>query len=213
MRYYPVFLNLKGRLCVVIGGGSVAERKVRGLLRAGANIKVVSPGITKGLEELVRGGQIHYINRTYQREDIKDAFLVIAATADVDINKAVFNDARNIPVNVVDVPELCSFIVPSIVSRGALTIAISTSGVSPAMAKSIREELEELFPEEIEDFFQFLEEIRMKIKDSGLDSKTRESLFKEIGGRRVLRLLLQRGAKDAIDEIYDILNKRGIQCD
>ncbi len=213
MRYYPVFLNLRDRLCVVVGGGEVAERKVRGLLKAGAKVKVISPEITQGLEELVKEGRIEYISRAYRGEDLKDAFLVIAATSDMNVNRSVFNDAHNIPVNVVDVPELCSFIVPSIVSRGALTIAISTSGVSPAMAKSIRKELEDLFSEDIENFFELLEQIRTKIKECKLDSKIREALFKEIGSRRVLKVLLQRGIEDAKDEIYDILNKRGIKCD
>lgn len=213
MRYYPVFLNLKGRLCVVVGGGDVAERKVRGLLRAGARVRVVSPEITKGLEDLTKEGRIELIRRAYRSDDLKDAFLAIAATSDMDVNRSVFDDASDIPVNVVDVPELCSFIVPSVVSRGALTIAISTSGVSPAMAKSIREELEDIFPEDIDSFFKFLEQIRTEIKKSGLDKQSREALFKEIGSRRVLKRLLNRGVKDAIDEVYGILNKRGVRCD
>ncbi len=213
MRYYPVFLNLKGRLCVVIGGGDVAERKVRGLLRAGARVKVVSPELTEGLEELRNRGLIKHVKRAYQEDDIRDAFLVIAATSEMDVNRAVFKDARNVPVNVVDVPELCSFIVPSIVNRGDLTVAISTSGVSPALARSIREELEVFFPEETGEFLEFLKDIRSRIKQTVPDSTTREAVLKEIGSRRVLKLLLTEGVEVARQEVYGILNKRGIKCE
>lgn len=213
MRYYPVFLNLKGRLCVVIGGGDVAERKVRGLLRAGARVKVVSPELTEGLEELRNRGLIKHVKRAYQEDDIRDAFLVIAATSEMDVNRAVFKDARNVPVNVVDVPELCSFIVPSIVNRGDLTVAISTSGVSPALARSIREELEAFFPEETGEFLEFLKDIRSRIKQTVPDSTTREAVLKEIGSRRVLKLLLTEGVEVARQEVYGILNKRGIKCE
>ena len=213
MRYYPVFLNLKGRLCVVIGGGDVAERKVRGLLRAGARVKVVSPELTEGLEELRNRGLIKHVKRAYQEDDIRDAFLVIAATSEMDVNRAVFKDARNVPVNVVDVPELCSFIVPSIVNRGDLTLAVSTSGVSPALARSIREELEAFFPEETGEFLEFLKDIRSRIKQTVPDSTTREAVLKEIGSRRVLKLLLTEGVEVARQEVYGILNKRGIKCE
>ncbi len=213
MRYYPVFLNLKERLCVVVGGGDVAERKVRGLLRAGARVKVVSPELTEGLEELRNRGLIKHVKRAYQEDDIRDAFLVIAATSEMDVNRAVFKDARNVPVNVVDVPELCSFIVPSIVNRGDLTVAISTSGVSPALARSIREELEVFFPEETGEFLEFLKDIRSRIKQTVPDSTTREAVLKEIGSRRVLKLLLTEGVEVARQEVYGILNKRGIKCE
>ncbi len=194
---------------VVVGGGKVAERKVRGLLEAGARVRVISPELTEGLRRLVQKGKIEHIGRDYQRGDLEGAFLAIAATSDMEINRAVSADATSIPVNVVDVPELCSFIVPATVKRGELCIAVSTSGASPKMAGSIREELEEMFKEEVAEFFSLLKELRERLKETALEPSAREGLFKELGSRRVLRVLLDAGMDEARKEIKRVLSKWG----
>jgi len=139
-RYYPVFLDLKDRLCVVVGGGLVALRKVETLLGAGAQVRVVSPEIVPEIQDL---DGVELKLNAYESPDLAGACLVIAATDDEAVNLAVSRDAakRRIFCNVVDRPEECSFIVPSVVERGPIKIAISTGGVSPALAKRLRMEL------------------------------------------------------------------------
>lgn len=147
MPYYPAFLDLKGRKCVVVGGGRVAERKANSLVKAGGDVVVVSPALTAGLLRKKQKGSIRHVCRAYRGGDLKGAFLAFSATDSGEENERVANEARRrgIPVNVADKPALCSFIIPSVVNRGPLVIAISTSGASPAMAKAIRLELESLY--------------------------------------------------------------------
>ena len=179
LSYYPVLLNLKEEKCVVVGGGRVAERKVLSLLKAEASITVVSPKITKRLKKETSGGKIKHIARRYKKDDLKNAFLVIAATDANDINKKISADAPHL-VNVVDVPALCNFIVPSVVKRGPLTIAISTSGVSPSMSKIIRKELEKLYGTKFTEYLNSLKIIRAKAMEEIKNKKERERFLKKI---------------------------------
>lgn len=148
---YPVFIELHHRACVVVGGGSVAERKVQALLEAGADVTVVSPAITPVLQELARTGALQHVNRDREDGDLEGSFLVVAATGDAAVNRAVSAEARerNMLVNVVDVPELCNFFVPAVCRRGDLQIAVSTSGRAPALARAIGRRLEKLIPSAI----------------------------------------------------------------
>ncbi len=205
MRYYPVFLNLKDKRTIVIGGGDVAERKVLSLIRAGASVTVVSPTLTDKLSSLKDREVIEHIGREYREGDLEGAFLVIAATSDMKVNQKVFADAGNIPVNVVDVPDLCSFIVPSVVERGPLTIAVSTSGISPALSKTIRKELEDIYPEGLVEFLEHLSRIRDDLKRSGLPEDERTGILKSLGSRKVLEILREEGAEGAIDYLKEIL--------
>lgn len=174
--YYPVFLNLKNKLCVVIGGGKVAERKVISLLKAGAKVKIISPEVTETLKKLIQTRDIQWEKRPYQEEDLKEAFLVIAATSSPEVQVRVFQEAeeKGIPCNVVDKPELCSFIVPSVVQRGDLLIAISTGGASPAVARRIREKLESLFGEEYTIYLRLMRKIREKVLAKNLSPEEKE---------------------------------------
>ena len=140
MELYPVFLNLKNRSCLVVGGGEVASRKVAGLLRAGAKVRVVSPEISSQLRSLRRNKKVQWKKKPFSAADIHGQRLVVAATNHRSVNLSVAKVCRmkKIPVNVVDRPELCDFQVPSVIRRGALTLAISTGGASPALAKTIR---------------------------------------------------------------------------
>lgn len=177
--YYPAFLNLKGKKCIVIGGGKIAERKALSLLRAGAELTVISPELTAGLKKEKAKKRIKHIARRYQRGDLKNAFLVIAATDSHEINKRASVDAPEL-INVVDTPGLCNFIVPSVVRRGPLTIAISTSGVSPAISKKIREELEKLYGSHITKHLNTLKKMRTKVLKEVKEKKKREHLLKKL---------------------------------
>lgn len=141
--YYPVFLNLVGRRCVIFGGGVVAEGKIPSLLEAGACVTVISPEAAQEIQEAARRGQLEWQAREYQPGDLQGAFLGIAATNVRRVNQEIFLEAGRLGVllNVVDDPPLCTFIAPSIVRRGQVTLAISTGGASPALARKLREEL------------------------------------------------------------------------
>ncbi len=146
----------------VIGGGSVAQRKVGNLLEAGARVTLISPDTTSALSKLVQEGHITHVPRNFEPGDLEGTWLVIAATNDKDVQKHVFQEAtkRRIFCNVVDEPKVCSFIVPSTVRRDDLCIAISTAGKSPALAKSVRKDLEKRFGDEWGIFVRLLGSLR-----------------------------------------------------
>jgi precorrin-2 dehydrogenase/sirohydrochlorin ferrochelatase len=145
--YFPAFLDLRGRRCLVVGGGEIGERKTRALLECGARVTVVSPSFTPGLAALAAIGQIERRARTLRRADLRGCALVIAATGDARADEATASLAREarVLVNVVDRREHCDFIMPSVLRRGELQIAVSTGGRSPALARDIRRRLEGLF--------------------------------------------------------------------
>lgn len=142
--YYPVYLNLENRRCVIIGGGGVAEGKIARLRESGAVIGVVSPDATPGIRQMAADGILRWEPRTYRPGDLEGAFIAIAATNDRDVNRAIYKEAeaRGVMLNAVDDPPNCSFIAPSIVQRGPVTVAISTGGASPALARKLRESLQ-----------------------------------------------------------------------
>ena len=142
--YYPVYLNLRGRRCVIVGGGAVAEGKIGRLLDSGAEICVVSPDATPGIRRFVADGVVLWEQRKYEHGDLEGAFIAIAATNVREVNRRIFEEAeeRGVMLNAVDDPPNCSFIAPSIVQRGPVTLAISTGGVSPALARKLRESLQ-----------------------------------------------------------------------
>jgi len=180
MRYYPIFADIKGRPCVVIGGGEVALRKAEGLVSAGASVTVISPTLTAGLKRLVRAKKAGHIKRGYMRGDLAGAFLVVSASDSSGVNNAVYAEASslNILVNAVDDPNHCNFIAPSVFRRGSLTIAISTSGKSPVFARALREELEKVIGHEYEAFIDVLGAVRKKLLKKGVKSDKKESVIK-----------------------------------
>lgn len=161
---YPIFLNLKGRQAVVVGGGKVAQRKVEGLLEAEADVMVISPVLTEKLQGFVKEMKIHWRNKYFSQDDIKDALIIIAATNNREVNLLVKRAAgKQQIVNVVDSQEESDFQVPSAVTRGKLKLAVSTSGASPILAKKIRERLEMLYGDEYEGHLEFLHDCRQSI--------------------------------------------------
>lgn len=180
MKYYPVFWNIAGKKCVVVGGGEVAERKVTRLLESGAKVFVISPQLTPELTRLNEKNIISHIAQEYSSEYIYGAALVIGATDDENTNAVISSDARNkgIPVNIVDDPQKCDFILPALMERGDLAIAIGTGGKSPALARHLREELESKYGNEYEIFLNILGSLRTKMaKNSGVGKDWFSSLL------------------------------------
>ncbi|MGE5299502.1 MAG: bifunctional precorrin-2 dehydrogenase/sirohydrochlorin ferrochelatase, partial [Acidobacteriota bacterium] len=177
MNYYPAFLNLKSRKAVVVGGGKVAERKVSALLKAGADVTVISPSIAPGLQKELSRKRIIHLSRTYRRGDLRGALLVIAATDSPETNRRVSKDAPAL-VNVVDVPAECNFIAPSVVRRGPLLLAVSTSGTSPALARTLREELEKSYGPDLSEYLRFVRKVRAKAMTAIPEKDKREAFLK-----------------------------------
>jgi siroheme synthase-like protein len=165
--FYPVFLNLTERRCVIIGGGQIAEGKISKLLDSGAKIIVISPDATQGIRGFAERGQIELDLRKYQDGDLQGAFLAIAATNDRMVNQEIFEEAekQGILLNAVDDMPRCSFIAPSIVEKGPVTVAISTGGASPALARKLREKMEVSSALDWADATSVLSKARQVIKD------------------------------------------------
>ena len=162
MSYFPIFLKLKNRRCLVLGGGVVAERKVAGLLDVGAAVTVISPDVTETIARWSKKKMIELMARRYQTGDISGYELVFAATGDAEVNVAVSGEGRRLGVwvNAADDPTHCDFILPSVLRRGQLTVAVSSGGGSPALARTIREELEMHLSQEYEQLATLAAEAR-----------------------------------------------------
>ena len=182
MDYFPVFLDIKQRRCLLVGGGDVATRKGRLLAKAGAILRVVAPQISPELRDLVQQcqGEIHL--REYQTTDVDDCVLAIAATDIDSLNQTISEDAKakNIPVNVVDSPALCTYITPAIIDRSPLVIAISSGGESPVLARLIRAKLETLIPNSYGVLAQFASRWRERIKNRFADTDQRRRFWEKI---------------------------------
>ena len=191
--YYPVFLNLSGKNCVVAGGGQVALRKVTTLLQYGADITVISPRLCKGLGELDCAGKIKVRRRSYQAGDLEGAYIAIIATGNRSVNRQASLEAglNKIPVNVVDDAGLSDFIVPSIVRRGSVSIAISTAGKSPALARKLRSKLEGELADEYADLALLIAGVRREAKK--LKLKISSKRWQEAIDLDYMLLLLKQG--------------------
>ena len=168
--YYPAFIDVRGRTCVVIGGGGFAEEKVHKLRECGARVQVVSPDITEGIRALVDGENVAWLPRKFESGDLGGAFIAVAATGDDDANEMISKEARerNVLLNVVDVTHLCTFIAPAVARRGDVTIAVSTGGASPALARKFREELSAASLLEYADLAPLLSFARGELKRMGV---------------------------------------------
>ncbi len=169
------------------------------LLASGAKVTVISPEITSLLEKQREKGMLRHIGRNYRAGDIRSAFLVIVATDSMNINRRVVSDAESqgVLLNVVDNPSLCSFIVPSVLRRRHLTIAVSTGGVSPAMARTIRKGLEQLYGPEFSKYLRFLRDIRKSVMGEIQDRRKRGLLLKQLASDEILRTLANKGFQAA----------------
>jgi len=167
---YPVMLDLAGRPCLVVGGGPVAERKIDGLLAADARVTVVSPSLTPALLTLAAEARLHWRPREYVVGDAAGFALVMVATSDASVSEAIAAEcrARGIWINCADDPGRCDFILPAVFRRGALTVAVSTGGVSPTMARLVREELEARLPDDLALLTDVMGDVRRSLREGGI---------------------------------------------
>ncbi|MBA4602697.1 precorrin-2 dehydrogenase/sirohydrochlorin ferrochelatase family protein [Thermoactinomyces mirandus] len=205
---YAMMVNLKGRPCLVVGGGKVAERKAGSLIGSGACVKLVSPSATPRIKKWALSGKIEWINRVYRKEDNDNQFLIIAATNDKNVNRQVHQAAilRNQWINVVDQPELCNFMVPSTVRRGNLQIHISTNGACPAVAQKIRQDLEEIYGTEYELYLDLMQEMRKIMRKKVADVCLRRQLLKELLSEQWVDLCRKESA-EAREKMLNWLEK------
>jgi len=182
LKYYPVYLDISNRKCIVIGGGDVAERKVVRLLECGASVSVVAKALTDPLMKLSREKRIAYLGDGYEARHLKGAFLVIGATDRPEVNRRIFEDARQegILVNIVDEPSLCDFIIPAVFQREDLTVAVSTGGKSPALARRIREDLEGRYGPEYGVLLRIMGKIRKKVLEKREGSEANRRIFEDL---------------------------------
>jgi len=219
MKYFPLFVDINHRQCLVIGGGSVANRKVKSLLKSGASVTLVSPDVTDQIQHLGDTGEIKILPREYQSSDLSNPFLVIAATNNTAINNSIAEQANNanILVNVADNPDLGSFIFPSVVDRSPVTVAISTGGASPVFARQLRMRLDSLIPQSSGALASITEEYRDKVKQTFSQIEHRKEFWEtalngvfaeyiyagnEQQARSWLDSQLNRGESRAIGEVY-----------
>ncbi|MDP2606389.1 MAG: bifunctional precorrin-2 dehydrogenase/sirohydrochlorin ferrochelatase [Deltaproteobacteria bacterium] len=171
MSYFPIILEMTGRRCLVIGGGLVAERKIAGLLDVGAEVTVISPKVTEAISHWSKNNSIQLEGRCYRIGDLAGYQLVFVATDDADVNDRVYQEGKScgVWVNAADDPDHCDFILPAVIRRGDLAVAISTGGASPAATRAIREELDDYFTAEYAQLVQVAAEVRMELKEKTLN--------------------------------------------
>lgn len=195
------------RQSVVVGGGSIASRKVQGLLEAGAKVRVISPELAPGLEALAAAGEVEALRRPYTPGDLAGAFLAIAATDDPAVNEQVWSEGQRTGclVNVVDDPQHCNFSLPAVVRRGDMSIAISTGGSSPALARRLRERLEALIPPEYADLTGLLAELRPELIAAFPAGERRLQAALRVVDSDILTVLQTRGRAAALAHGRELL--------
>ena len=209
MRYYPVYLDIQNRNCLVVGGGSVGTRKVKMLLKCGAIVTVVSPVVSEPLKALADSRAITLHQRSYRSSDLAGMFLVIGATDDEPLNRQISQDANRLDLlcNIADQPRDCNFILPSIVNRGDLTISISTSGKSPALAKKLRKSLEDQFGDEYAVLLQLMGAIRKKLLSRSHEPEAHKKLFEQLINAGLVDMIRDDKTADIDALLFDILGK------
>jgi len=209
MRYYPVNLDIRNRNCLVVGGGDVGTRKVMTLLDCGAMVIVVSPAVTEKIEALSNKGLIKLERRGFEPTDLDQMFLVIGATDNPELNRQIHTGAERLGMlcNIADRPEVCNFILPAIVNRGDLIIAISTSGKSPAFAKKMRKDLEKKFGTEYAEFLTLMGGIRTKLLSEDHEPEAHKHLFENLIKRDVVALIKQHDIAAINSLLFEILGE------
>ena len=214
MAYYPVFIELKGRACLVIGGGREAQRKVEGLLAGEGTVTVISPTLTDDLRRMLGEGRITWIEREYREGDVEGYEVVMVATDDGKVNAQVSAEGkrRRVWVNAADDPPNCDFILPAVIRKGLITVAASTSGASPALARRLREELEAYLTDEMPALAELLKEVRIELRarkihpdaevwQDAIDEDLRVLLAQRKYRQAKTRLLEALGAGELVPEL------------
>ena len=207
MRYYPVYLDLKDRAVLVVGGGLIAEGKAIQLVEAGARVRVVSPDLTPRLTELAERGQIEYRQSKFESGDLNGVTLVISATNDQAANENVAHLAAELGLlhNVVDQPALCSFITPALITRGDLQISVSTGGGSPSVAQRVRREIGELIGDEYGEFLEIAAEMRAEAKRLIPDFERRRQVLHAFAESQVIEILREGQREEARQMAFRML--------
>ena len=208
MSYYPIMIQLEGMKVVVVGGGLVAQRKIDTLLANHADVYVVSRDLTPKLNKYLEEQRIKLSGREFKKSHLDGAFVVIAATDDPFLNRQVSEkaSARGLLINAVDQPADCNFIVPSILRRGDLLVAVSTSGKSPAFAKKVREELERQFGDEYGSFLTLMGCLREEILEKNLSQNENKRIFHQLINSRILDEMAEKDWNGVADILNRIMN-------
>jgi len=205
MAYYPIFVELQDRRCLVIGGGREAQRKVDGLLAAGGNVTVISPDLTDDLQQMLRERRIVWDQREYREGDVEGYEVVMVATDDGAVNAEVAAEGkrRRVWVNAADDPKNCDFILPAVIRKGSITVAASTGGASPALARRLREELEAYLTDDMPALADLLSEVRAILRDRGI--KPDAEVWQDAIDEELRVLLAQRKYKQAKVRLLEAL--------
>jgi siroheme synthase-like protein len=199
MSLFPIFVKLRGRLVVIVGGGEIAAGKIDGLLRAGANVRVVAPEVNAALRKLIGRGMVEWVAREFRVQDLAGATLAIAATSAPGVNAAVYREAeaRGTLCNAVDDIENCHFYYGSIVQRGDLQIAISTNGKSPALAQRLRQELEQQFGPEYEVWLEWLGAARELLRAAEGGTESNKSMLHHLASKPMYERFVKEARKES----------------
>lgn len=211
--YYPVMLDIRERSVIVIGGDRIAAEKAAALAGSGARVNVISPDFGEEMLALAGRGLVTLRRKNYEFGDLAGAFIVVAATTDQATIEAIWQETqeRGQPVNIVDVPRYCSFILPSILRRGKLTVAVSTEGASPALAKRIRQQLEENFPPAYGAYIELAALARAHLRRQGVAYAVRDEFFQQFMDSPVLALLEAGEISRALEVTTELLSAYGVE--
>ena len=206
MPYYPILVDLQGKTVVVVGGGAVAQRKIETLLEYGAVVNVVSRELTPMLERYLEEGKIKYLGEEFRENYLNGIFMVIASTDDASLNHRISQEAikKGLLINAVDQPSDCNFIVPAILQRGDLLLAVSTSGKSPALAKKVRKDLENQFGPEYATLLAIMGNLRKEVLSRGLSQDENSRIFNDIVDSHILDAI----QKEDWDEVISIITEK-----
>lgn len=210
--YYPIYLDIEDREVLIVGGGEVCARKAATLLRYGAKVRVISPAVSGEVRAMAHDGAIRLLEKRYDSDDLTGCALVIASTDDPCVNARVARDSRRkgIPVNVVDVTHLCDFIVPSVIEKGSIQIAISTGGKSPALSRKLREAIESSLGDEWSQVNDILGRLRPIAKKSLVTDTDRKELFDAVLSSGVLELIRDGRGDEAVERVAALCQARGV---
>jgi precorrin-2 dehydrogenase/sirohydrochlorin ferrochelatase len=212
-RYYPVMLDVRERPVMVIGGDKIAAEKAAALASSGARVSMISPQPGEEVLRLEERGQVTLRRKSYEPGDLAGAFVVVAATSDQELIEAIWQETqeRGQPVNIVDVPRYCSFILPSILRRGKLTVAVSTEGASPALAKRIRQQLEEVLPPAYETYIDLAALVRARLRQAGVSYDARDEFFRDFMASPILAHLEAGETARALEIAAELLFISGVE--
>ena len=212
-KYYPVMLDVRDRLAIVVGGDRVAAEKAAALSTSGARVQVISLEFCDELLLQAERKQVTLLRKTYESGDLGGAFVVIAATSDPGLVQAIWKETqeRGRLVNIVDMPEYCSFIMPSVLRREQLTIAVSTEGASPGLAKRIRHSLEAIFPSAYGPYLRLAALARRYLRNHGISYERRDDFFSDFFTSDVLARLVEGDSRQAVARTAELLRNYGIE--